>query len=448
MGRPISILTINPWITDFAAYNLWAEPVGLLFIASILKEAGVDIHYVDCTYSIDEKNPLPKRDGRSKYLRRIAKKPEMLSFVPRYYANYGITEDEFCKRVCRLPKPDAILITSVMTYWYPGVFKAIKLLRKIFSNRIPFILGGIYAQLCHGHAVKHSGADFVINDVSFPAFFKLIEQITGKRFQKHVLIREFSDYPPPLHELHANRGFFSVLTGTGCPFRCSYCASGLLSKGFSRRTPISVFTEIHRYTELLKTRNIAFYDDALLHEAHTHIIPILETISERGISTSFHLPNGIHACFMTKRIASLLRHAGAETIRIGLETADRDLQSRTGMKTTNWEYQRTVDLLRTSGYDRKKIGTYIMVGFPGQTPRDVERSITFVHGSGASPFLSYFSPLPNTPVWKEAVQASPFPIEREPLFQNNTVFILGNPNFSAETLEYLKAKTIELRNSL
>jgi len=30
------ILLINPWITDFAAYNFWIKPLGLLYIASVV----------------------------------------------------------------------------------------------------------------------------------------------------------------------------------------------------------------------------------------------------------------------------------------------------------------------------------------------------------------------------------------------------------------------------
>ena len=31
------LLLINPWIYDFAAFNLWVEPIGLLSIGSILR---------------------------------------------------------------------------------------------------------------------------------------------------------------------------------------------------------------------------------------------------------------------------------------------------------------------------------------------------------------------------------------------------------------------------
>ena len=43
-----SILLVNPWIHDFAAYDFWAKPLGLLSIASILREHGFNVSYIDC----------------------------------------------------------------------------------------------------------------------------------------------------------------------------------------------------------------------------------------------------------------------------------------------------------------------------------------------------------------------------------------------------------------
>jgi len=41
-------LLVNPWIYDFAAYDLWSKPLGLLTIAAHLEALGVDIGFVDC----------------------------------------------------------------------------------------------------------------------------------------------------------------------------------------------------------------------------------------------------------------------------------------------------------------------------------------------------------------------------------------------------------------
>ena len=42
------LILINPWIYDFAAYDLWSKPLGLLYIAGYLRECGYTIHLVDC----------------------------------------------------------------------------------------------------------------------------------------------------------------------------------------------------------------------------------------------------------------------------------------------------------------------------------------------------------------------------------------------------------------
>ncbi len=445
MKNNISILLINPWISDFAAYNLWAEPLCLLYIASILKKAGAGLTYINNLASIEKTNPKQKENGCSKYHRHVIPKPDCLSFVKRNFAVYGITDDEFTKRLNSAGEPDIVLVTSAMTYWYPGVFKAIKMVKKTFGTGIPLILGGIYAKLCPGHAKAGSGADHVYSADSHVELMKVIEQITGKHFNGDLTAPGFPNYPPPLHELHKNSDFFSVLTRMGCPYSCSYCASGILCRGFSERSVSTVVSEIMEYSKRTGVKNIAFYDDAILLDPETHIIPILEKIIEKDRKFSFHLPNGIHSSLMTKKIARLFYSAGIKTIRIGLETTDKRLQNKFGNKTSNRDYLSAVNLLREAGYGKRDIGTYVMAGLPSQTAGSVEKSLEFVSRAGGSPYLSYFSPIPGTKIWPEAVRSTPFPIDKEPLFQNNTVFILGNRAFSGSSLKDLKNKAVELR---
>ena len=43
-----NILLINPWIYDFAAYDMWTEPLGLLYIAGVLRENGYRANLINC----------------------------------------------------------------------------------------------------------------------------------------------------------------------------------------------------------------------------------------------------------------------------------------------------------------------------------------------------------------------------------------------------------------
>lgn len=51
----LKILLVNPWIYDFAAFNLWSRPLGLLHVAEYLSSFDTKLTLIDCTDSfVDE----------------------------------------------------------------------------------------------------------------------------------------------------------------------------------------------------------------------------------------------------------------------------------------------------------------------------------------------------------------------------------------------------------
>ncbi len=116
------------------------------------------------------------------FSRRPFQNPLPLKSIPRKYSQYGIPENEFAERLLSIEKPDAIAVTSSMTYWYPGVFKVIDMIKQHFKTT-PIILGGIYATLCHTHAVKNSGADYVFEGRNISEALRLISKLTGMNLQ-------------------------------------------------------------------------------------------------------------------------------------------------------------------------------------------------------------------------------------------------------------------------
>ena len=91
------------------------------------------------------------------------------------------------------------------------------------------------------------------------------------------------DIPYPAFHLSKNIKYFPVLTSRGCPLRCSFCASGIVSGNFRARNPESVVEEITYHRRKYNTIDFAFYDDALLYNKEKHIIPILERLLRNKI---------------------------------------------------------------------------------------------------------------------------------------------------------------------
>ena len=155
MKRP-EILLINPWIHDFAAYDLWAKPVGLLVLASMLRKQGWEPRLVDC---LDPDHPEMKsfkgrKGSHGRFHRHPIARPEALNTIPRTFSRYGVPYEIIRKDLQSISRPRAILVTSLMTYWYPGVQEAIALLREVFPG-VHLLLGGIYASLMPDNARAH-----------------------------------------------------------------------------------------------------------------------------------------------------------------------------------------------------------------------------------------------------------------------------------------------------
>ncbi len=428
------ILLINPWITDFAAYNFWIRPLGLLYIAGVLRESGFRVTLIDCInfYSKTQKF------GDGKFFKTKIGKPLPLKSIPRNYCQYGILEEILLKRFSLLEeKPDLIGITSGMTYWYPGVFKLIEITKQFFKD-VPVILGGIYAALCHEHAKKYSGADIVFNGRGELEVLKLVSDLINKELITQNLKLSIDNLPYPAFDLYPHLDYVCITTTRGCPFRCTYCASHILSIGFVRKDPLKVVDEIEHWTTQFHIHNIASYDDGLLVEPSNHFIPMMKEVIRRGIQCNFHAPNALHIREMDEEVAELLFRGGFRTIRLGFETSNEEVQTDTGGKVNNIEFKRAVNYLKKAGYSGNEIGVYIMAGMPGQRVGEVEESLAFVRETGSKPILVEYSPIPHTPLFEKAKKFSQFDLENEPLYHNNSILPCQWEGFTLTDLRRLK----------
>ncbi len=425
------ILLINPWITDFSAYNFWVKPLGLLYIASLLRKNGFHVTLIDCL----DFNIKRKKYGDGKFFKTKIKKPLPFKSIPRNYSQYGIPEELLLKRLSFIEEPDLICVTSRMTYWYPGVFKVIEITKKLF-RKVPIILGGIYATLCYEHAKQRSGADIVFKSGNEIDAIRLISESTQCPIPQSALRIDLLPYPA--FDLYPQLEYVCIKTSKGCPFHCTYCASPILSGEFNRRDPNDVVEEIEYWNAQYPVNNIAFYDDALLIEPYKYFVPMMREIIKKEIRCNFHTPNALHIKEIDEEVAGLLLRSGFKTIRLGFETSNKEIQIETGGKVTNKEFQDAVKYLKRAGYSGEEIGVYIMAGLPGQRVGEVEESIAFVRETGAKPLLVEYSPIPKTPLFEKAKKMSLYDLENEPLLHNNSILPCQWDGFRMEDFRRLK----------
>jgi len=446
MGRPVMdkdaphLLVINPWIHDFAAYDFWAKPVGLLTVAGILRMHGYHISYIDCLDRFHPGLSGPVKAGpfgKGHYLKKPIPKPEKLSDVARQYSQYGLPEGLVRKAINNCPKPEAVLMTCVATYWYPGVVALLEVIREALPD-VPVVLGGIYASLCHEHAVAHSGADVVLCGQCEASLIEWLGRLTGNMCACRCSPDKLDTYPYPAFDLQTFIPYVPILTGQGCPFRCAYCASGFLCPVLRRRSCEHVIEEIAYWHEKYGIRDFAFYDDALLIDADDHIIPILDGLLSRELEVRLHTPNALHVRPLSAEAAHLLFRSGFKTIRLGLETAFFEDRRDLDDKVAPGEFQQAVHHLKGAGFDAETIGAYLLCGLPGQDLTKLKASIETVLACGVKPVLAQYSPIPHTALWPAAVEASRYDLNADPVFHNNSIFPCQKEPFSWDKISYFK----------
>ncbi len=434
------ILLINPWIHDFAAYDFWAKPLGLLSLASILDYHGFTVSYIDCLERFHpeatQTDPFA-RYGRGPYLKTRIPKPRGLEDVPRTFSRYGIKKKWFKNDLLSISKPDLILITSLMTYWYTGVQETIETLKDIFPN-IPVVLGGIYASLCRNHAIRHLSADRVATGSYGENIFKLVEEYTGFSVRSRINFNDMDAYPYPAFDMQRKIAYIPLLTSKGCPFTCAYCASHFLNPKRMVRNPKSVVEEIEYWNEKFDVKDFVFYDDAFLVDAKKHAIPILEGIIEKGIDVRFHTPNAIHIREISRESAPLMFRAGFKTLRLGLETTIFDKRTELDNKVSKEDFFQVVSILNDAGFKKNQVGAYLLVGLPEHSIHTIEKSIETVRKSGITPVLAYYSPIPHTALWSKAVKSSRYDLASDPLFTNNAIMPCQHEAFSWKIISHLK----------
>ena len=428
------ILLINPWIYDFAAYDFWLKPWGLLKISSILKKSGFKVYLID---TLDRHHPLIKEKvkdspcGRGKYITEEIKKPGIFRNIPRRYRRYGLPIKYFIRGLPQ-EKVDFILVSSGMTYWYEGVFEAIKILKDTYKGS-PIILGGTYATLCYSHAVEKSRADYVIKNNELNRLSSILGKECDLSFRN--ILDEFSDY-----EYYNNPTYAVLRISLGCPFNCLYCAQKLLGPDFMLKDKKKALEEIRSFYEK-GIRNFAFYDDAFLFD-RDYIKWYLEAIvRDVDQNIRFYTPNGLHAKFLTKNIAGLIKKAGFINPVLSLETADEEKGKIWHKKVTSKELQKAILNLKDAGYKEGEYSVYLMLGAPGSNLKEVNEGMDFIHSLGGKVSLSEFSPVPGTKMAESFKE-----IYKEPLLQNNSLF----PAFSLsewKDIYSIKKTALKLNNS-
>jgi len=435
----MKILFVNPYIYDFSAYDLWLRPLGLYYLAAAVRgHSDAEIYWLDALDRFQEGMEIRSRaDGRGKYPREFVEKPGIYQNVPRNYSRYGIPLELFQSKMAALPEIDVILVTSLMTYWLPGLQFTLKLLEQRFP-RAKVVLGGVLPSLAPTETRSLLPADHYVNGYGETAVLRLLEDF-GARVSYALPLAANIESLLPAVDLAGTQKYVPLLTARGCPFHCSYCASRLLNPIFLERRPKDILAEIEQRRRVFNSQHFIIFDDALLLNKKKRFLPVFSRLArDKQSQLRFHTPNGLHVSEIDRESAAVLHAAGFATLRLSFESLAPGILRRSDGKVNRKQMENAVSHLERAGYRRGQLGAYLLFGYPGQTMEDMEKSLAFIKGMGLVPHLSVFSPVPGTADFFELQQRGVLATPLDLLETNKIYFLYQKSGFSLEAILQIK----------
>jgi len=388
---------------------LFTPPIGLAYVAASVRDAGHSVHVID---ALGEGIDVVEAGERDCFL-------------------YGLPLQEVVERI-----PDAatvIGVSSAFSFEWPANRALISLIRRRFPSAL-LIAGGEHITAMPEASLAASELDAAVLGEGEETTLAIVEAskngadlsaIPGVAFKngdsivvnpRRNRIRDLDSIPWPAWDLlpidaylDRNLGFgvdrgraIPVLASRGCPYQCTFCSSpNMWTTRWVVRSVAGLLDELAFYQDRYAVTNFDFYDLTAIVKKRW-IVEFCEEILRRRMTFTWQLPSGTRSEAIDSEVASLLYRSGCRNLSYAPESGSPNTLKRIKKKI---DPERMLQSIRASSAAKINIKFNIMIGFPGETHRDVLTTYRFIARmalAGAHDLSIWaFSPYPGSALFDE-----------------------------------------------
>lgn len=335
--------------------------LGLLYISAFLKEQQKNVTLVDSTFSTIS-------DWRKQVL---TEQPGIVAF----YTN---------------------LMTKV------EVLRQLQFLKSVLPHTT-FIVGGPDVTYNKENYLD-AGFDFVVFGEGEQTMLELVETLESKgnlsdvpgiSFMKdgklqeneaRVKIKELPSLPFPdrgaipfekyldvWQEYHGKRTA-NISTQRGCPYTCKWCSTAVYGQSYRRNDPARVVAEILHLKEDFGVEALWFVDDVFT-VSHKWLANLHAEFKKHDLTIAFEIIT--RAERLNEAVLQQLKEMGCFRIWIGAESGSQRIIDKMDRRVKLETVQEMMQLTQKMGMEA---GTFIMVGYPGETHDDIKATMDHIEG--------------------------------------------------------------------
>jgi phosphonoacetaldehyde methylase len=391
-------------------------PLGLGYIASMLKQRGYDTEIVDCA-----------SEGYN-----------TITDIGKERVVYGLTPDEIRHRIEQY-KPEVVGISCLFSTLEKRMLMIADIVKEVDPD-IVVVVGGPHVSAFYEKLILHPSVDYCVNGEGEFVIQELFDALNGRRTMESVdalcyrkdgkvvwqprksWIENLDVVPFPAREIVDIELYFRIAepqgirldcerrkraaqmtTSRGCPFQCTYCAKNVTwGKSYRTRSAENVLDELEHLIKTYNVEHVAFQDDNFTADMQ-RAEDIFDGMIERGFDITWEAPNGLGVNFLSPHLLEKMRASGCTSFTIAVESAN----SARLRKVRKPNY---IKLAPPIVKKAKELGIevrgFFMIGFPGETLEEVQRTIEYARGLElAVTNFAIVTPLPGTVFYREVVDA-------------------------------------------
>ena len=283
---------------------------------------------------------------------------------------------------------DPSAIACTLYVW--NIERTLAVLRRVRCAlpRVRIVAGGPEVARGHPFLFRSGAIDVAVEGEGEPVFADILKALrlgrtTGFRTVAHARAGSWTWgtrepesrpldalLPPPGYPGYAPvDGMAYLETTRGCPLRCVYCRYPHQHRGISCLSVEEASRRIQAFREQ-GARGIRFIDPTF--NANPAFEPILEACLNLNADRKLAFFAELNAATLTPRQARLLARARFMEVEVGVQSRDRSVLRRIRRFDRLQAVDRGIHLLLKQ---RIRVTVDLMMGLPGQTAREIERSV-------------------------------------------------------------------------
>lgn len=217
--------------------------------------------------------------------------------------------------------------------------------------------------------------------------------------RKKINLRQYLDAWKTFHGKNA----LSVSTMRGCPYTCKWCSRAVYGLSYRRRNPDKVVEELVQIKKEYNPDSLWFVDDVFTI-SHKWLTSFRDELRKHNLLIPYECIT--RADRLNEEVILMLKETGCFRVWIGAESGSQKVIDLMDRRVDVNQVREMIQLTRKHGIEA---GTFIMLGYPGETEEDIEETIRHLKKSNPDYFtITVAYPIKGTELYQEieAVQTT------------------------------------------